>query len=81
MVKFLILFCPVLFFVSCSNESQPGAAPNQNEVAVSCKCQSDDEFVRGKGSNKAEAEKSAQEKCSIIFPSASVKECQDVSSQ
>ena len=82
MIKFLILIYPVLFFVSCGNESQPGDRPNENKkVTVSCKCQSETEFVRGKGSDKAEAEKSAQEKCSVIFPSATVKDCEVVASR
>ena len=78
MIKLLILFFPMLFFISCDNESQSGAMPNKNKVTVSCKCQSDTEFVRGKGSDKIAAEKSAQEKCSIVFPSATIKDCQVV---
>ena len=81
MIKILILFYPVLFFVSCSNESQPGTRSDENTVTVSCKCKLDTEFVRGKGSSKAEAKQSAQEKCSILFPSATVKNCQTTSSQ
>ena len=66
----------MLVFVSCDSDSNSTATPSGGEVTVTCKCQSDTEFVRGKGSDKAAAEKSAQEKCSIIFPSATVKDCQ-----
>ena len=80
MIKFLI-FLPVIFFVSCSNESQPGTGSDENTVTVSCKCKLDTELVRGKGSSKSEAKQSAQEKCSIVFPSATIKDCQTTSSQ
>ena len=81
-----LLFFQILLFslASCGGKSNSSAklngneAVNNNEVSVICSCQSDEETVQGTGSDQSAAEKSAQTKCSIIFPSASVTNCREL---
>lgn len=80
MIKFWFfqILLLVFVFVSCSDELSSTTKANGHEVTVICSCQSNEEIVQGKGSDQSAAEKSAQEKCNIIFPSVSIKDCKEV---
>jgi len=58
------------------NPGNPAENPeNTAVVTIYCQCNTDLQYVKGKGENRQQAEQSAQNNCQLLSPAYSIKNC------